>query len=372
MNTYYSQLARLLEERTPIDKEGYFVLCEENKAKYSLTKPFDIESITAEHFVDALVEGCKVAIESFASGSDNKEIYVFNLYADEHNCFYIYINTLDSFKKTLESYPKQRNPYEINTLKYNQGDFGFQLWQEHMGVHGQIVESFENLAELVSHSDQESFSDDDVPIIAFEAGIIKSGFQLLAIKAVLRLISDNAFESLNTTENFIAFAATGDDYIDYSIVMRKSISSELFYEIFPDIREKDIQFNEEMKKNQHLSVNEYLAYWSDAMNSNYRLKTPFSFLKSEIEVFKQMEHFGDALAQECLERIKKILDVEDLERKDYDHIYFYVEALHFSGKLTEEQLKDCSIIADRMITRSLDDDDGLKETSQELMFFVNQ
>ncbi|OAB38769.1 hypothetical protein PMSD_07105 [Paenibacillus macquariensis subsp. defensor] len=246
------------------------------------------------------------------------------------------------------------------------------MWQKHMGVHGQIVEFFEKLADLVSYIDQESFSDDDVPLITFESGIINSGFQLLAIKAILRLISEHAFESLNKTENFIAYAATGDNYIDYSIVMRKSISSELFYEIFPDIREKDIEFNEEMKKNQHLSVNEYFDNWSDAMNSDYRLETPFTFLKSEIEVFLQMEHLGDALAQECLERINKILDVEDLERKDYNHMYFYIEALHFSGKLTEEQRKDCSIIADRMITRSTDVNDSLIETSQELMYFVNR
>ncbi|OAB38770.1 hypothetical protein PMSD_07110 [Paenibacillus macquariensis subsp. defensor] len=92
MNTYYSQLARILEERTPMDKEGYFVLYEGSKAKYSLTKPVDIETITAEHFVDVLVEGCKVAIESFANTLDNKDVYAFNLYADEHHCF-LYTST---------------------------------------------------------------------------------------------------------------------------------------------------------------------------------------------------------------------------------------------------------------------------------------
>jgi hypothetical protein len=94
MNTYYSKIGRLLDERTPIYQEGYFVLCENNEAKFSLEKPEEIEVVTSDSFVNSLVEGCKNVINSFATSRDNKNVYAFNLYADEHYSFYIYLNTL--------------------------------------------------------------------------------------------------------------------------------------------------------------------------------------------------------------------------------------------------------------------------------------
>jgi hypothetical protein len=365
MDIYYSQLGRLLEERTPIDKDGYYLLCRGSIARYSRDIPSNIEVVTADSFINALVEGCKIAIQAFASSPKNKDVYAYNLFAYEQNSIYISMNTLDCFKKDLESSGYQ-DIEEINSLKYNQGNFDVQLWQKHTGEYGRVVESFENLADLVmSLKENESHREEAEPIIAFEAGIIKSGYQLLALKAVLRLISEHAFDSLNKTENFIAYTTTGNDYIDYSILMRKTINLDLFYEIFPDIQEKDILFDEEMRKNQHLSVGDFLDYWSDAVHSDLGLET---FIKSDMEVFLQLEHFGNDLARECLERLKKLIHLETLERENYEQIYYYVEALHFSGKLTEEQKQDCSIIADRMNEKVGD----LTETSQELMVFSNQ
>lgn len=75
---------------------------------------------------------------------------------------------------------------------------------------------------------------------------------------------------------------------------------------------------------------------------------PFNFNKTEIEIFLQMEHFGNTLAQECLRRLKESLKVEDLEKEDYDRICYYIEAMHFSGKLTKEQKEECSFIANRI------------------------
>jgi hypothetical protein len=176
----------------------------------------------------------------------------------------------------------------------------------------------------------------------------------LALKAVVRLIDEDAFSLLNKTENYIAFASTGNNYLDYSLTMRKTINLELFYEIFPDIREKDLQFNVEMDKNRHLSVSEYLDYWTAAVHDGYSLESPYKYVKSELDIFKQLERFGNNLANECLERLKRFTYDEGLERKDYEKIYYYVEALHFSGHLTEMQRIECSLIADQM-TKSKND-----------------
>lgn len=48
MNTFYSQLGRVLEERTPFHQEGYYLLYDGNRAKFSPTKPIHIEIVTAE------------------------------------------------------------------------------------------------------------------------------------------------------------------------------------------------------------------------------------------------------------------------------------------------------------------------------------
>lgn len=373
MNTYFSYLGRLIEERTPIQQEGYYILHEDYQAGYSKQKPVNVEIVTQEIFLNALVEGCKEVIRAFSNRPDNKGVYAFCLYADEQGSIYIYMNTLECFEDTLKKYqagnPRYYEMNNINSLKYSKGDFQLQFWQEHMGVHGQYVEKFERLLDLIWDLDRnDSVIVDGEPIIAFEAGIMKSGFQVLALKAVLQLVSDHAFDSLNKTDNFIAYASTGDDYIDYSIVMRKTIDQELFYRIFPEDKEKDQQFEALMKQHQHQAVGEFIAFWSDTIQSDARLTLPFTYYKSEIEVFKQLERYGNALAEECIERLIEILGSDSLERQEFNRIYFYVEALYFAGKLTEVQAEKCRLIAKRMIEKTAD----LKDTSAELSALINQ
>ncbi|KQO18336.1 DUF4303 domain-containing protein [Paenibacillus sp. Leaf72] len=349
MNIYYSKLGRQMDGRTPIDRAGYYVLYEDGEAGYSLCKPEHVETITTEKFVHALVEGCKVAIQSFADSDHNKDVYAFNLYADEHNSIYIYMNTLESFEETLRSYPKLKSAHEVNSLKYNQGDFEFQYWQEHMGMHGLVIDFFEKLAYLTEDlEEEETPAKDSDPIVAFETGIMKAGFQVLVLKAVKRLIEEDAFQSLNKTKNFIAFAATGNDYLDYSLIMRKTIDPQLFYEIFPDLQEKDEQFKQTMQQNQQLSVGKYLDYWLDALESEFAEVSPFQFDKAEIDVFLQLESFGNALAVECIARLEKLADKEELEQEDNQLIYYYAEAIHFAGGLSPEQKLECIRIAERL------------------------
>ncbi|QTH42481.1 hypothetical protein J4772_34320 [Cohnella sp. LGH] len=78
------------------------------------------------------------------------------------------------------------------------GDFDFQFWQEHMGGHGKVIEQFEKIAER-SYDVEQSSSDDDVGkiTIAIEAGIVRAGYQVLALKAMQRLIAEDAFAALN-------------------------------------------------------------------------------------------------------------------------------------------------------------------------------
>jgi hypothetical protein len=360
-----------MEEKTMLGKEkGYFVMGEGDQVVYSSSRPNEAEVVTSENFVNALVQGCKNIIQSFADGPDNSEVYAFNLFADEHESIYVYMNTIPRFEKTLEAYrnkfPNKFTEYsDTNALKYGQGDFDFQFWQEHMGDHGRLVEAFENIA-YAARNMEESSSDEelDEPLIAFEAGIIRGGYVALALKAVQCLIAEDAFAPLNKAASFIAFAASGNDYLDYGTMMRKTIAPDLLYELFPDLREKDAKFRHELEQIKHLNISEYLDYWFPAVHSKYGSVSPYIYAKSEYDIFLQLERFGSELADECLWRLNQLMSLQDQELSDSEAwcIYYYAEALHFSGPLTREQREQCTALAGLMLQSKQD----LKDAAIEL------
>ena len=369
MYTYYSKLGRLLDGRTPLRSDGYYILNDNDQVIYVTQPPTQGEIVTIESFTSALIKGCKQIIHSFADSPDNKEVYAVSLYADEHRSFYFYLNTLMCFNNTLGEYQSKNQEYfnkdRIISLKYNYGDFDFQFWQEHMGEYGRYITLFEKIADtaLDMSKDESAIIVEGVPIVAFEAGIIEDGYYICALRAMQQLIAENVFDVLNKTDDFIACASTGNDYLDYGLVMRKTINEELFYRVFPDIKETDMQFEEAMKQYKHLSVADSIAYWSEAILSDYNLEPPYSYNKPEMEVFVQLEHFGNALAKECLERLSELARLDSIDMKNYKWVTFYVEALHFSGKLTTDQMEECKKIAVRL--GEVDTD--LVDTARELV-----
>ncbi|MFD5017681.1 hypothetical protein ACFWMP_02125 [Paenibacillus sp. NPDC058367] len=74
-----------------------------------------------------------------------------------------------------------------------------------------------------------------------------------------------------------------------------------------------------------------------------------------------MEHLENALAQECIQRLYPLIDLEIIEIENYYFIYYYIEALHFAGPLTKQQLDDCKQLANRMNERGEDLEDALRE-----------
>lgn len=99
-------ICELLEGKRQLEGEGYYGITEDDRIVFMPTIQEDIELITANNFENELFEGCREAIHKFSVSDSNKEVYAFGLYADEHNTFLIYINTLDDLKETEESYIK--------------------------------------------------------------------------------------------------------------------------------------------------------------------------------------------------------------------------------------------------------------------------
>ncbi|AIQ13987.1 DUF4303 domain-containing protein [Paenibacillus durus] len=375
MNTYYSRLGRLLEEKTPIYQSGYYVLCEGDKIRFSLESPRNTEVIDAGKFIDTLVNGSKEVIHTFANSADNQEVYAFSLYTSEHKEVLVYINTLPAYEQVLQNYrSKYPDIKDDSSLKYSLGDYKFDFWTDHMGRYGEVLANFRMLSDSPSFMTEDVPLDaDDHPLIAFEAGIIDAGYNLLFLKAMQRLTAEGAFAALNRTDNFIAFASIGDDSLDYSLVMRKTIEPNLFYKLFPDIREKDQLFAEEINKNNSLTASQYLDYWLDAVHDSYSSVFPFTLGRSQYDIFLQMEPLGSALAEESLHRLKQLVALNEWTSKEYNLVNYYVEALYFSGSLTPEYKEACSQLAFRLMEKHESPmEDNLKELAEELNNFCHQ
>lgn len=373
MNTYYSELGRKLSGQTPIAIEGYYVLHDNDEVSWSLTAPEGVPTITAERFIQTLVDGCKNIIREFAGRPENKDVYVFNLYADEHHSFYVYMNTEDRFSETLADYAYE-DPQKIRSLKYNPGDFDFQFWDEQMSEHGETIRLFEKTAfGAPDHPVEEDASSEanGKSIVAFEVGIVYMGYQVLALQAVQCLLSEGAFAPLRTTENFIAHASTGDGYIDYSILMHKTIEPSLFDTLFPDIVEHNRHYNQELESYRKLTVSEALEYWMDAVHDGYRLTSPYRYVKSDYEVFAQLAKFGNVLAAECLPRIRRLAKQDELSRADMEKLFYYLECLHFSGSLTADQKNECRLIATLLEEKQDEKQEEFRMLARQLLLFAN-
>lgn len=343
MHTYYSMLGRLISGRTPIHKQGYYILCDNDLIRFNTEVPPTIKTIRAEEIVDTLINGCKEIIQSFSHSPNNHDVYAFSLYFDEYKTVYVYMNTIQKLGKTLQNYTDSQNEDIVHSLEYNLGDFSFQYWSRHMGTFGHLLDQMEKFADHPTYErDEDPLHPNDRPIIAFEAGIIDSGYYALALEAVKRLHAEHAFNSLNKTANFAAYVSTGNGYLDTSVVMRKTVPQEILYEMFPELKDQDKQYQEWADQFQHLSVSTALDRLHDTFMNDYYLGIPYSFNRSEIDVFLALEHFGNSLGDECLERLQHLAMMETLESEHFMLIHCYIEALHFSGQLTQVQKKVCA------------------------------
>lgn len=358
MNLYYTGICQLLDGKKGLEGDGYFVMTDDNRILYSNEAPHNISVVTVQDLEDALFEGCKHIINEFAKSENNSEVYAFNLYADEHNSFYIYMNTISGLNNTVKLNYSHYSYEDIQSLKYNQGDFAFQFYPSDMGDRSDIAEGFERIAsdlpDLMYEEDEvDELSSNDVAVMSYEKKIFKDGHYLLALNAVKRLAASNEFNVLNKTEDFIYYAATGNDYVDYSVVMRKTIVPELFYNCFPDLKVKDEEFNSHLVHQSQKNVSECLDYWVEAFKSEFNEKSPYKYIKTEYDVFVSLESFGRELASECIGRLYQQLSGSS--EVNVDEIFIYLKALEFVvDTFDDELINGCKLIVELLENQSDD------------------
>lgn len=376
MNTYYSMIGRVLDERTPIYNDGYYILSDADEVIFSPERPNQVEVVSVEKFTQILVEGSKNIIKTFANSHHNKDVYAVALHVDEYPYVRVYMNTLDCFKTTLHTYQENSSNYytneEIRSLKYNRGDFDFEYWDKHMGDYGKYILFFESIFERAPEVDRDQNIEelDGTPIVAFETGVIENGYYLCALKAMQQLIAENTFDCLNKTDDFISYTSVGIDDLEYSLVMRKTIELELLYRVFPHIKENDIKFNKVMEQHKNMSVTDALSYWSKDCHDSFNLEILAEHYKPEYEAFLQLERYGNNLTKICLEKLTHLVHLNNLEDKQLAQILFYTEALHFGGRLTKEQIELCNMISSKL--REIDNDNSESPTDLDLLVLQYQ
>jgi hypothetical protein len=369
-------IGRVLDERTPIYNDGYYILTDADEVGYTTERPRELEIVTVEKFTQILVEGSKNIIKTFANSHHNKDVYAVALHVDEYPYVRVYMNTLDCFKTTLHTYQENSSNYYTNEairhLKYNLGDFDFEYWDKHMGEHGKYILFFESIFERAPQVDRDQNIEelDGTPIVAFETGVIENGYYLCALKAMQQLIAENTFDCLNKTDDFISYTSVGIDDLEYALVMRKTIELELLYRVFPHIKENDIKFNKVMEQHKNMSVTDALSYWSKDCDSSFTLEILAEHYKPEYEAFLQLERYGNDLTKICLEKLTHLVHLNNLEDKQLAQILFYTEALHFGGRLTEEQIELCNMISSKL--REIDNDNSESPTDLDLLVLQYQ
>lgn len=93
---------------------------------------------------------------------------------------------------------------------------------------------------------------------------------IIVVNIVNRL--KDKLKDLNTTDKFIAFASTGNDYIDYSITMRKTIDMNLFYDLFPDEKLNDLEFNKIINEQSNKEPREQFDFWfNEVLKEDYKV-----------------------------------------------------------------------------------------------------
>ncbi|WP_161601643.1 DUF4303 domain-containing protein [Paenibacillus luteus] len=331
MNLYYTEICQLLNGDRELENSGYFVKTDDGRIVQSDTVLIDVQVVTLKELEDALYEGCIHIVNEFISTNNNKDVYAFNLYADEYNSFYVYLNTEQSFEEHVERHYATDTKDSKLEIKYNQGDFTYQFFPSDMGKMQELIEGCEHLAYSgVQHNeDLEDLLDCDRALIAYEKKIFNGGFYLAAFNALKRIGNTSELDKLHKTDNFIFYAATGHDYIDYSLLMRKTIDLPLFYSCFPDLKTKDDEFDGLMKSINSKNIIEIVDFMEIALQGEFNEGSPYEYIKMEYQVFDTFKNKGGKLAAECTNRLEKSI-IDDLTNNvNRNKIEIYLKALEF-------------------------------------------
>lgn len=298
MYGYAIKVSQIVDDIRKPKGEGYYRVGKDNKVYYSDGKPFLSSTLDVNGFEELIYNECYMFINKFSKTADNKDIYCFTLSTSEHNDIIIYINNLEKYHSTLKRYismyPKYKEDSEARSLKYSLGDFEF-MYTNHDSCFSNnfrtIFGEYMNIANGIRDEEiiKEKQSIFNTIKTAYSGDLFDDSLYSILKNVLDRLVL--SFDLLNKTNDFIYYLSTGDDYIDYSLSMRKTVQESLFYRVFPDMKNKDLEFELVMKKFNGMQPNEmFESLYTEVQKDNYRIgKDIFSkYVKTEYEAVKYL------------------------------------------------------------------------------------
>lgn len=314
MSAYDVDISKLISGNRELEGSGSYILCTPDKqiVEIDSTRLREGMFVSAKHIEDALYEYCRSAVEEYITEGNNEDVYTFSIYTDTyHGSYVIYINNQNTLNEMVEDYytrERERHPnkdeHEIreklySDLKYAEGDFPFMY--EDMP---ERLEKWLGMFHCVS-LEEPRFLDIEQNYI-FEKTLFDSQLFLIAIDVIHRLQHD--FEQLQRTDDFIAYVSAADgvggDCLTTSQLIRKCVHEEQLYKAMPDVKEKDLEFQEAVKAVQQKPVDEQVQHWVKVIDKGeFGEGSPYQFWRTDYEAYDQLIRLSDSIVPSIQEQM---------------------------------------------------------------------
>lgn len=340
----------MIEGTRSLEGTGYYGITNDGAIRSTALVPknklFGIKTqiITLAKFEELFLKACEEVIQSFSKTPANQDVYTFCIDADEHGNLAIYMNSEGELLKTQKKYidKYQYNNDKIKELRFSLGDFSFSFFNfakefdEMLMLYKKIKISIEHNGSVKQSNGDEKFS------VLFDKSIFDNCMPLIVLKTI-RLL-EPSLNKLNKAPNFVYFAGSGNGYIDYSLLMQKTIDHELFYNLFPEQEERDIRF-EQIKQNvkKEMSTSDQLDYWFEEIKTKDILN---STCRPDYFAYQACYELGKNIIPVIIEKLKLTLAHGDLsENNGYEHVSFLITLLDFFESIEEDMNREFKLLA---------------------------
>ncbi|AEI39285.1 DUF4303 domain-containing protein [Paenibacillus mucilaginosus] len=341
MNRQDIAVSRIFKGKWERDEHRFLVVTHARDVYMTNAVPKGHQAIGRQGFETALTDAFHEHIRSFARTAHNRNVYALSVYTDERHSFLLYLNTLEGFERTITESPYycSYSEEQKHDLKYSLGDFAFS-YATFQGPFASQYAAYHDAVKALSAAGgpdglEPYKGSPDLVRYVYKAELFEGGQFLTALHVTKRLLAQSVW-LLQTTPDFAAFASSGSEYIDYSVVMRQTIDTERFYRIFPEMKSCDEAFQAAVEEARGLPYGEQVTYWWECVREN-RNRQPDALLTATVRTdYQAVEALADVGAP-ILPAVMQALR-SSVQQGDQEKAAFLCEVLLESGGLSREVL----------------------------------
>ncbi|WP_426451139.1 DUF4303 domain-containing protein [Paenibacillus sp. S-38] len=299
------------------------------------------QAIGRSNFEIALTDAFYEHIRSFARSAHNRNVYALSVYTDDRHTFLLYLNTQEGFERTVAESPyySQYTEEQKHDLQYSLGDFAFS-YDSFSGPFASQYAAYHDAVKALSAAGgfeglEAHKGSPDLVRYVYKAELFEGGQYQTALRVTKKLLAQSVW-LLQTTPDFVAFASSGSEYIDYSMVMRQTIELKRFYQVFPEMKSHDEAFQTAVEKAKSLPHSEQVAFWWDRVKEN-RNRNPEALLtatvRTDYQAIEALAAGGASLLPAVMQALRSAV-----QQKDEEKTSFLCEVLLEAGGLSREVL----------------------------------